>query len=88
MNWPTDVKSVGEVNDEGLPMDKATSTGLSRVCGLVARQRVPLTMDTFDDLSYNDKKELFNNSVQAYIEYSKELKEKGKKITVKIISHA
>jgi hypothetical protein len=82
------VKSVGEVNDEGLPMDKATSTRLSKVCGLAARQRVSLALDTFDDLSNNYKKELFDNSVQAYVEYPEALKEKGKKIVVKIISHA
>jgi hypothetical protein len=69
MKWPTDVKSVGEVNDEGLPMDRITSTKLSRVCGLAAQQRVSLTLDTFDDLSNKDRKELFDNSVEAYVEY-------------------
>jgi hypothetical protein len=54
--WSTNIKSVDEINDEGLPMDMATSTRLSRVCGLAAWQRVPLTLDTFDDLSDNDKK--------------------------------
>ena len=34
--WPTDVKVVGEVNDEGLPLDHNVSTRLSRVCGLAA----------------------------------------------------
>jgi hypothetical protein len=69
-------------------MDKATSTRFSRVCGLAAQQRVPLTMDTFDDLSDNYKKELFDDSVQAYVEYPEELNKKGKKVVMKTISNA
>jgi hypothetical protein len=61
---------------------------LSRACGLAARQRVSLTLERFDDLRKNDKNELFKNSIQAYVEYPKELKEKRKKVAMKIISHA
>jgi hypothetical protein len=60
---------------------------LSRVCGLATRQRVSLTPERFDDLSENDKNELFENSIQAYVEYSEEVKKKEKKIAMKIISH-
>jgi hypothetical protein len=31
---PIDVLSVGEVNDEGVPLDTIVNTRLSRVCGL------------------------------------------------------
>jgi hypothetical protein len=86
--WPIDVKNVGQVNDEGVPLDKEINMRLSRVCGLAARQRMSLTLERFDDLSENDKDELFESSIQAYIEYLKELKQKGKKISMKIISHA
>jgi hypothetical protein len=34
------------------------------------------------------KDELFENSIQAYIQYSEELKQKGKKLAMKIFSHA
>jgi hypothetical protein len=60
---------------------------LSRVCGLAARQRVSLTLERFDDLKKNDKDEIFKNSIQAYVQYAEELKQKGKKIAMKIISH-
>jgi hypothetical protein len=50
MRWPTDVKNVGQVNDEGVPLDDEINTRLSRVCGLAARQRVSLTLERFDDL--------------------------------------
>jgi hypothetical protein len=36
--------SVGEVNDEGLPLDTRVNMRLSRVCGLAAQQRVPLNL--------------------------------------------
>jgi hypothetical protein len=36
-------------------------------------------------LTENDKDELFKNSIQAYVQYSEELK---KKVAMKIISHA
>jgi hypothetical protein len=43
MSWQTDVMSVGEINDEGLPFDIRVNMRLSRVYGLAARQRVLLT---------------------------------------------
>jgi hypothetical protein len=36
----------------------------------------------------NEKDELFENSIQAYIQYLEELKQKRKKVAIKIISHA
>jgi hypothetical protein len=69
-------------------LDNKISTRLSRVCGLTARQRVLLTLETIDDLMKNDKGELFKNSIQAYVQYPKELKWKGKEVAMKIISHA
>jgi hypothetical protein len=45
-------------------------------------------MQGFDDLTENEKDELFKNSIQAYIQHLKELKQKGKKVAIKIISHA
>jgi hypothetical protein len=66
--------SVGEVNDEGLPLYMRVNTRLSRVCGLAARQRVSLTLQGFDELAENENDELFENSIQAYVQYPKELK--------------
>jgi hypothetical protein len=34
--WPMDVMSIGDANDEGVPMDMTVNTRLSRVCGLSA----------------------------------------------------
>jgi hypothetical protein len=39
-------------------------------------------------LTKNEKDELFENSIQAYVQYLEELKQKGKKVAMKIISHA
>jgi hypothetical protein len=86
-SWLTDVMSVGEVNDEGLPLDTRVNTRLPRVCGLAARQRVSLTLQGFDELTENEKDELFENSIQAYVQYPEQLKQKGKKLAMKIISH-
>jgi hypothetical protein len=72
--WPTDVMSVGEVNDEGVPLDTTVNMRLSRVCGLPSRQRVSLVLQEFDDLTENEKDKLFKNSIQAYVQYSEELK--------------
>jgi Fe2+ transport system protein B len=80
--------SVGEVNDEGLPLDMRVNTRLSRVCGLAARQRVSLTLQGFDELTKNEKDELSKSSIQAYVQYPEELKQKGKRLAMKIISNA
>jgi hypothetical protein len=88
MTWLTDVMSVGEVNDECVPLDMIMNTRLSTVCGLAIRQSVSLILQGFDHLTENEKDELFKNSIQAYVKCLKELKQKGKKIAMKIISHA
>jgi hypothetical protein len=59
MRWPIDVKNVDQVNNKGVPLDKEINTRFSRVCGLVAQQRVSLILERFDDLSKNGKDKLF-----------------------------
>jgi hypothetical protein len=49
---------------------------------------VSLTLQGFDELTENEKDELFENSIQAYVQYLEELKQKGMKVAMKIISHA
>jgi hypothetical protein len=44
MMWPTDIINIGQVMDEGVPIEIEVNTRLPRVCGLVSRQRVPLTL--------------------------------------------
>jgi hypothetical protein len=51
--------SVGELNDEGLPLDMIVNTRLSRVCGLAAQQRVSLTLQGFDELTENENDDIF-----------------------------
>jgi hypothetical protein len=80
--------SVSDVNDESLPLDTRVNTRLSRVCGLAARQRVLLTLQGFDELTENETDELLKNSIQAYVQYPEELKQKEKKLAMKIISYA
>jgi hypothetical protein len=80
--------NVGEVNEDGQPLDQHTLMRLSKVCGLAARQRVPLTLEKFEDLTENKKNELFVNSIQRYVVYLEELKEKGKMAAMKGISHS
>jgi hypothetical protein len=50
------------------------NTRLSWICGLVAWERVSLTLQGFDELIENEKDELFENSIQAYVQYPEELK--------------
>jgi hypothetical protein len=56
--------NASEVNEDGQPLDQRTLTRLSMVCGLAARQRVPLTLEKFKNLTENEKNELFTNSIQ------------------------
>jgi hypothetical protein len=86
--WPTDVMNAGEVNEDEQPLDQRTLMRLSRVCGLAVRQRVPLTLEKFEDLTEDEKNELFTNTIQWYIVYPEELKEKGKRAAMKGISHS
>jgi predicted nucleotide-binding protein (sugar kinase/HSP70/actin superfamily) len=88
MRWPTDVMNVGQVNGQGVPLDTEVNVRLSWVCGLAAQQRISLTLQRFEELTKNEKDELLENSFEAYVQYPEELKQKGKKVAMKIISHA
>jgi hypothetical protein len=74
MKWLTYALNVGQVNDEVLPLDTKVNMRLSMVCGLATRQRVSLTLQGFNELTKNEKDELFKNSIQTYIQYLEELK--------------
>jgi hypothetical protein len=56
--------NAGEVNEDGQPLDQRMLTRMSRACGLTAQQRVPLTLEKFEDLIEDEKNELFVNSIQ------------------------
>jgi hypothetical protein len=56
--------SIGEVNDEVLPLDMIVNMRLSGVCGLAARQTVSLTQQGIDELTKIEKDKLFENSIQ------------------------
>jgi hypothetical protein len=75
--------NAGKVNEDGQPLDQRMPMRLSRVCGLAARQRVPLTLEKFQDLTEDEKNELFANSIQRYVVYPEELKEKEKREAMK-----
>jgi hypothetical protein len=62
--WLTDIMNSSEVNEDRKPLDQCTMMRLSRVCGLAARQRVPLTLEKFEDLAKDEKNKLFVNSIQ------------------------
>jgi hypothetical protein len=80
--------NAGKVNEDGQPLDQRMLMRLSRVCGLAAQQRVTLTLEKFEDLTKDEKNELFTNSIQRYVVYPEELKEKGKRTAMKGISHS
>jgi hypothetical protein len=65
--WLTDVMNAGEVNEDRQPLDQCRLMRLSRVCGLAARQRVPLTLEKFEDVTEDEKNELFVNSIQRFV---------------------
>jgi hypothetical protein len=54
----------GEVNEDRHLLDQRTLMRLSRVCGLTAWERVLLTLEKFEDLTDDEKNELFVNSIQ------------------------
>jgi hypothetical protein len=49
---------------------------------------VPLTLEKFEDLTEDEKNQLFANSIQRYVVYPEGLKEKGKRVAMKGISHS
>jgi hypothetical protein len=83
----TDVMSVGEVNDEGVPLDTTVNEIVHGSWSSCPAKSIVNPIG-IDDLTENKKDEHFENSIQAYVQYSKEPKQKEKKIVMKIISHA
>jgi len=86
--WPTDLITVVEVNEEGTPLDKRTLVRLRRVCGFTAWQNVNLNLANFDDLSKDARGKLFDNNIQTYVAFPKDLRDTAIKLTMKMISSA
>jgi hypothetical protein len=61
---------IGQVNDEGVPLDNEVNMKLSKVYGLAARQRVSLTLQGFNDLikmkRMNSSKTLFKHTFNIW----------------------
>ena len=69
-------------------MDKRTLVRLRRVCGFTAWQNVNLNLANFDDLSKDARGKLFDNNIQTYVAFPKDLRDTAIKLTMKMISSA
>ena len=61
--WPEDKIVVTELTPAGMPKEKRVQIRMRRLAGLIARQRISLVMPSFNDLSGDDKRQLFDECV-------------------------
>lgn len=73
--WPTDKITVTTIDVYGMPTEKKPRLRMKRVVGLIARQQLPLTLPEFGVLSDDDKEALFNDYVQPFLEFPKDMKQ-------------
>jgi hypothetical protein len=88
MTWPMDIMSVSEVNDKRRTLGHDSEYEIVQGLWSSSPAKGVVNPVRFNDLTENEKDELFKNSIQAYVQYLKELKQKGKNVAMKIISHA
>jgi hypothetical protein len=75
--WPTDIMSVDEVNDEGVPLDMTVNMRLSKVYGLAAQQRVSVILQGFNDLTKNKKGQTFQKLYSSICSISERAEAEG-----------
>ncbi|KAK3126690.1 hypothetical protein QOZ80_7AG0560730 [Eleusine coracana subsp. coracana] len=84
--WPTDKVIVTAIAADGMPIPKKERQRMRRLAGLIARQRVSLVLSNFSSLGKEGKKVMFTDYVMPYLEFNKEMKDKGLKRSMKAIS--
>ena len=75
--WPIEKITIMEIDDDGVPTEKKALQMLRKLAGLNARERVPLTLPKFDDLTMDQKNALFNDGVNTFLEFSENMKAKA-----------
>ena len=66
-------------------MEKKVLQRLPKLACLNARERVPLTLPKFDDLTMAQKNALFNDGINTFLKFSKNMKAKGFRAAMKMI---
>jgi hypothetical protein len=61
--WPEDKIVVTELTLDGMPTQKKSQIRMTKLAGLIARQRISLVLPSFSELSEEDKQQLFDECV-------------------------
>ncbi|KAL6900915.1 hypothetical protein ACP4OV_005591 [Aristida adscensionis] len=78
--WPTDKIVVTEINEDGTPTDIRALKRMRKLAGLVARQRIPLKVDTITEISKDERQEIFDRYVMRKLEFQPEMKKAATKM--------
>jgi hypothetical protein len=86
--WPTDQIVVRELTEDGMPTEEKAMTRMRKLAGLIARQRLSLVMPSFDVLTDDDKKQLFDECVEPSLHFEVNLRPTALKMMMRIVKHS
>jgi hypothetical protein len=72
--WPNDTIIVTEVDIGGMPVPLSQNRRFKALAGLVARQKIPLHLPEFKELSNDEKWDLFDKRVQKHLMFQEGVK--------------
>ncbi|KAL6853345.1 hypothetical protein ACP4OV_019374 [Aristida adscensionis] len=77
--WPTDKIVVTEINEDGTPTENNALRRMRRLAGLIARQRIPLTVERITEINKEDRESIFDKDVMSKLEFPPEMKKAASK---------
>ena len=84
--WPTDKIVVREITENGMPTELRAERRMKRLAGLIARQRLPLTLLSFDALTETQREKLFQDYVQPWLEFEEPLQAKASNMLMRMVN--
>ena len=69
-----------------MPTEKKAQIRMSKLAGLIARQRISLILPSFNDLSEEDKWSLFDECVHPRLEFPVALKDRAFKMMMQMVA--
>ena len=84
--WPEDKIVVTELTEVGMPKEAAAKARMTRLAGLIARQRIRLYLPKFSDLTNDDKSRLFKDCVQPWLEFAEGLEDRACKKIMQMVA--
>jgi hypothetical protein len=86
--WPSDQIHVKELTEDGMPTKEVALRRMRKLASLIARERLKLTMPSFNQLDDEERDRLFDEYVQPKLKFDDHLRDTTCYMMMRMINHS